>query len=79
MSVLTDTQRAANDFYENRKPDQVVGRVDYWAWGALYDAFMAGAAFESERLAAIVDELAVKGDDVSLTDIAGLLRGRWTP
>jgi hypothetical protein len=79
MSVLTDTQRAANAFYENRKPDQVVGRVDFWAWGALYDAFMAGAAFESERLAAIVDEIAAKGDDVSLSDIAGLLRGRWTP
>jgi hypothetical protein len=79
MSVLTDTQRAANAFVDDRRPDQVVNRVDYWAWGALYDAFMAGAAFESERLAAIVDELAVKGDDVSLSDIAGLLRGRWEP
>lgn len=74
MSVLTDTERAANAFVEERKPDRVVDGVPLWAWGALYEAFLAGAALERKQCAEFIREKSAEtyGADVAEHEEAAL-------
>lgn len=56
MSVLTDAGIAANAHLEKVAPEAVeVNGVQMWYWSTIYDAFMAGAAFERERCAMLCE------------------------
>jgi hypothetical protein len=57
MSVLTEASRAANAHLEKVAPEAVkVNGVQMWFWSAIYDAFMAGAAFERKQCAEYIRE-----------------------
>lgn len=70
MSVLTDTEKAAVDFVEQRKPDQTVGGVPLWAWSAVYSAFIAGAEMARKESADFIREKSaeVYGPDANVVE-----------
>jgi hypothetical protein len=76
MKTPTATQNAAFDFVESRKPDRVVGSSPMWAWVALCEAFVAGAAFaRAEGDPVQAEEASVSGNVPSLDEMRALLAG----
>lgn len=53
----------------------------YWSekTSAAYAAWQAGRMAERERIADIVEHYAQDGVDLSLSDVAKLIRGEWKP